>query len=530
MFVPLSALNQEFRDGENNQLTLDLTYAVREKSISETVKQILIEHGIDISLLPISGCSAGGGVFQIQNPTKNAVIGVSIPAVAEPGISMQSLPDVKAVAADEIIIDQSQKLIFAGAAITLDQLNQALTYQLGNGYLVLGADLTSYTYAQVGATFMTGGMGPQRRYFSDSVKALSLFDGKDLRTVSKDELDDHAGTFGWTGLVTAVACHYVEVPVNEITFAIPVNSDTAALSQLIETLAPYCYFDTSNGQIQSGNNGANYIFGLEHLTAESMGPFLESGEEALVNKGKQLLENCQQAQCDGLIFVNGYSDLGMDEFLFLLVDNPEADEFTIAGINLEHTMVFNDSSQMRAIREGIPFAARTQAPAGKYLYKGHTDLTIRLNQADIGSSMEALWNCYSTYVQKIKSYFKDAIDQGIRGEILVYGHLNPYGLDPHNRITMAADDQDSFNTATEYVEEQRNILYRALRDLSEATQSLFIGGEKSAASEAEIFQALGTPDDAPELLKQKYKRQIKEIKKASRLFSWRAIPPYSDIL
>jgi hypothetical protein len=528
--VPLSALNQEFRDGENNQLILDQAYAVRQESVGDTVNQILMKHGSDVSLLPISGCSAGGGVFQISNPENSVIIGISIPAVVSPRISIQANPDVKTLEPDEVIIDKSQKWVFAGAAITLDQLNQALLHQLGTGYLVLGADLTSHTYAQVGATFMTGGMGPQRRYFSDSVQEISLFDGKNLRAVSKDELDDHAGTFGWTGLVTAVACHYTEIPINEIAFAIPVNSDTGALSQLIENLAPYCYFESSNGQIQSGENGNNYIFGLEHLTAESMGPFLETGEETLVKKARQLLENCRQAHCDGLIFVNGYSEINMDEFLYLLVDDPEAEEFTIAGINLDYTMAFSDSSQMRAIREGIPFAARTQAPVGNHLYKGHTDLTIRLNQADVGRSMEILWNCYSTYVQKIKSFFSDSIDQGIRGEILVYGHMNPYGLDPHNRITMAADDQVTFEKATEFVEEQRNILYRALRDASEVTQSLFIGGEKSAASEAEIFQALGTPDKAPELLKQKFNRQKKAIKEANPIFNWRAISPYSDPL
>ena len=42
---------------------------------------------------------------------------------------------------------------------------------------------------------------------------------------------------------------------------------------------------------------------------------------------------------------------------------------------------------MRLLREAIPYAARTQAPSGDFVYKNHTDLTIRLHPDAIQAGM-----------------------------------------------------------------------------------------------------------------------------------------------
>lgn len=518
--MDLQSINSDIVDGENNAIILDSVYSIKGSALLDTMTELKSTYGDRLCLLPLSACSAGGGVFQVEKPADNIVVGIQFTATASPKVTICNGVDITKVALDEIIINQQEKQVYAGSAITLEQLNLALAEQLGSQFKVLGADLTSYTYAQVGATFMTGGMGPQRRYFSDSVRGISLYNGEEINSVKGIDLNAYAGTFGWSGLVSAVCCDYYQLPENEIAFAIPVNNQPGDLARLLEHFSPFTYFSPEKETLLT----KDVILGLEHITVDSMQPFLRSGENALIDRAKVLSENCQSANADGLIFVNGYSDLPVDEFLFSLVDDANAEDFTIAGINLEYTEVFNVPNQMRAIREGVPYAARTQSPKGEYVYKGHTDATVRINPKSVEKTVAALWQANEEYVDSVNKYFSSS--EKIRGEILVYGHLNPFGVDPHNRITFACDDEASYQEAEIHLHQQRDIFYRSLQNICETSGSEFIGGEKSVASEMEIFPAFGGPDNAPLALKKKFDRQIPVIRSASQLFNWRALPPY----
>ncbi len=516
----LRSITDPLLDGENVPVTLDVAYAVRGDELLAAMHEIKLKHGDNICILPLSATSAGGGVFQIEKPAGKTIVGLQLNATASPRVSAGSNVRVADITLDEIIIDADKNRVYAGSAITLEQLNLALAEQLGPQFKVLGADLTSYTYAQTGATFMTGGMGPQRRYFSDSVRAIALYDGESIITLDHNQLAGYAGTFGWTGIATAVCCEFHELPFNEIAFCIPVNNNPHDLSRLLEHFAPLCFFDCSQEKILA----ENLILGLEQVTVASMQPYLQSGENQLIRRAKTLSSHCEDAGADGLIFVNAFSNQSADEFLLTLVDNADSDVLTIAGINLEHTEVFNQPDQMRAIREGIPFAARTQPPKGKCVYKGHTDATIRVNPDRVYQTVDALWHVNEKYVQSIKSYF--SVNEKIRGEVLVYGHFNPYGIDPHNRITFACDDDSSYHQAKQYIHQQRDIFHRSLQEICLENDSIFIGGEKSAASELEIFAAFDGPENAPTALRKKFDRQVKVIRAASPKFNWRAIPPY----
>ncbi len=524
----LHPLNTHIVDGENNPITLDCAYALKGDALADTIAGIKHLHGPNTRLLPLSGTSGGAGVFQVDAPANSPIVGVHLSATPKPRIRHASAPDITCLSLDEIVIDEQQKHIYAGSAITLDQLNQALANALGAQFKVLGADLTSYTYAQVGATFMTGGMGPQRRYFSDSVREIALHDGEKTTRIQGASLDAYAGTYGWTGLVSAVKCEYIALPAVEIAFAIPVNNAPASLARLLQHFSPYAYLQCQDGDVLSHTGGRDLILGLEHITIASMQPFLRSGDNALTRHAVQLLHNCEAAGADGLIFVNGYSDLPADAFLLNLVDDTDTEEYTIAGINLEHTEIFNDPGQMRAVREGVPFAARTQAPQGAHVYKGHTDANIRLNPECVENTMRALWKANQHYVDSVQAFFAETA--GLHGEILVYGHLNPVGVDPHNRITFACDDEALYVRTVEYIHKQRDQFLRTLHTLCEASGSVFIGGEKSAGSEYEMFAAFGGPDTAPRALAEKFTRQSTVIRAASPLFNWRAMTPYVEKL
>ncbi len=520
----LRRINNRLVDGENSPVILDVAYAARSDELPATIDEIKHIHGDGICLLPLSAASAGGGIFQIDKPASQTVVGLQFTPTANPRISVGHAVKISDIALDEIIIDEQKGKVYAGSSMTLEQLNLALTERLGSQFKVLGADLTSYTYAQVGATFMTGGMGPQRRYFSDSVCEIALHNGESIKVLDQDQLTGYAGTFGWTGLVTAVCCEFHELPINEIAFAIPVNNNPQDLSRLLAHFAPLCFFDFNQGKALTRDGGSDLILGLEHITVVSMQPYLQSGDNKLTRRAQTLSNHCQAAGADGLIFVSAFSEQSTDEFLITLVDDAEADMFTIAGIDLEHTEVFTDPNQMRAIRESIPFAARTQSPKGQYIYKGHTDATIRINPDKIEPTVDALWRVNESYVQSIDDFFLG--NEEISGEILVYGHLNPFGIDPHNRITFACDDDSIYQQTERYIHQQRDIFYRSLEEICLNSDSIFIGGEKSAASEAEIFLAFSGPENAPAALKKKFAQQIKLIRAASPMFNWRAINPY----
>lgn len=511
-------------DGENNPIHFDFAYSVR-KDLADALDQIKIQHGDRLCLLPMAGMSAGGGIFQQKDKLDGTVVGVQLPPPVEPRISRAKVTELYSIDLDQIVIDPDRGEVCAGAAITLDQLNQALQAELGSHYKVPGADLTSYQYASVGATFMTGGMGPQRRYFSDSVSEISLHNGDSLELIEGHELRRYAGTYGWTGIVTALRCRYFKFPENEIAFALPVSNNPPELAALLDHISRFCFFDLVDGCCQSPVVDTGVILGVEHVTRRSMGPMLRSSnQQETLNRAHSLLEKCEAAGVDGLLFISGYSDLPVDEFLFHLVDDADAEVPTIAGISLDHSEVFNQPETMRVLREAIPFAARTQKTSAQFTFKNHSDGNIQLNPAQVGAGMELLWQKNCSYVQSINDYF--ASTSGIEGEVLVYGHLNPFGVDPHNRVTFSSNDAVLFETSRQFIIEQRAIYYRGLQQVCESTGALFIGGEKSADSERGILKAFDTIAQAPEILRDKYMGQCEQIKRADRMFNWRALPPY----
>jgi hypothetical protein len=257
-----------------------------------------------------------------------------------------------------------------------------------------------------------------------------------------------------------------------------------------------------------------------------MQPLLrDTADNAVTARARQLRQKMTDADADSLIFVNGCSERAVDEFLLDLADELPGGEYAIAGIGLEHAEVFGDSEEMRGVREAIPYAARMQKPAGRLVYKNHTDADLRLAEADVAEAARRLWEINCAYVDSVEEYFGS--HAGVAGEILVYGHLNPYGVDPHNRVTLSSDDEAEFRRAREFLIERRASYYRDLAALCETGAATFVGGEKTADSELAIFAALGGPERAPADLYRRYRLQRDAVRGADAIFNWRAPPLFS---
>jgi hypothetical protein len=513
----------EIRDGENFEVDFDVAYPLRGDPVA-ALRQLRAAHGDGILLLPMSATSAGGGIFQCRGEPGGSVIGLRFDAPLQPRTRFASRPDLARIGFDEIVIDREHRQISAGGAITLNQLNRALADELGHSYKVPGADLTSYMYAAVGATFMTGGMGPQRRYFSDSVAEIALFDGREIVSVAGDALQGYAGTYGWSGMVCALRCNYFRFPANEIAFALPVSSEAPRLAGLLAHLAPYVYLELQPERVTS-RGGDDMILGIEHVSRASMQPLLQGATDHPAHgRALQLQQKCSAAGVDGLVFINGFSERSSDEFLIDLADDVDAETLCIAGIDIEFAEIFSDPEEMRAVREAVPYTARNQVSARKLMYKNHSDANIRMAPDEVAECAERLWRINCDYVEQVQGYFDK--ETAVDGQILVYGHMNPYGIDPHNRVTMSADDDTAFDNAREFLIEQRAGYYRNLVSMCESSNSRFIGGEKSADSEIAIYQALQGPQHAPAALFARFQRQQQTVRAAARLFNWRALSPY----
>jgi FAD/FMN-containing dehydrogenase len=516
---------EQVLDGENNQVEFDIAYPLKGDLIN-AVEQLRDLHGPEIYLLPMSATSCGGGIFQNENRPPGTIAGLRFDPPASPRLRFESQPKLLEIAQDEIVIDPEHQQISAGSAITLDQLNQALVRELGHCYKVPGADLTSYMYAAVGATFMTGGMGPQRRYFSDSVVEISLYDGNKIVSVEGGALQGYAGTYGWSGIVTALRCNYYQFPANEFAFALPVSGQPAHLAKLLAHLAPYSYLNLGTAQVTAQAETEGLILGIEHVSRSSMQPLLRDASDNPARKrALELEQKCAAAGVDGLVFISGFSDLASDEFLIGLADDQYAADFTIAGIELDHAEIFNDAEEMRMVREAIPYAARTQAASGQFVYKNHSDANIRLPWEDVAENAEQLWQINCDYVASVEQHFKQ--QDAVNGQILVYGHLNPYGVDPHNRVTMSSDDEDAFLQSRSFLVELRARYYRSLAALCATTNAVFVGGEKTADSEIGIYRALGGSENWPAALFARFRQQRATIKAAAKTFNWRAPEPYN---
>ncbi len=511
-------------DGENNAVEFDIAYPVKGNLLA-AIEQITEIHGDKVYLLPMSGTSTGSGIFQTARPS-GTVVGLRFDPPLEARVKLAPLPDLQQLELDEIVIDTQRRQVSAGASITLDQLNQALARELGHQFKVPGADLTSYMYAAVGATFMTGGMGPQRRYFSDSVSQISIFNAHELSKVEGEALQGYAGTYGWSGIVTALSCNYYRFPQNEIAFALPVSGKGRQLVELLDHLSPYCYLNLDSKAVTSTAGNEDLILGIEHVSQGSMLPLLNTGTSPIQKLASELQQKCVTAGADGLIFINAYSDRASDDFLLGLADDLEAEDYTIGGIGLEFAEVFNDPEEMRAIREAIPYAARTQAPDGRLLYKNHTDANIRIPSDEVEHIASQVWVISRDYAARIEDYFAGKPD--VECQILVYGHLNPYGMDPHNRVTMSSDDENAFVQSRQFLVDQREEYYRALAALCDSSNAIFVGGEKTADSEMAIYRALGGPQYSPTALFNRFRQQRDTVRAAADIFTWRALQPYSS--
>lgn len=431
------------------------------------------------------------------------------------------------IRSNQLSIDAERGCVTVGAGLTYGQVNMVLAHMLGETARVL-VDLTSSASASVGGVVATGGMGPLRTHPSSYLQAVCLADGGEKpRLVTGDDIFAHEGMQGWTGMVTAVRMRWFEVPPQEFGLVLPIQgSDVDAVADLLSYLHPWTQVAVppDGNVLMAADGGSTIVNGIELISRSSLTQFVAHAADPARGKAEGLLQACDYANADMLACITGWSEMPVDDVLFSLMD--EATE-TIGGIGIDYGIGFSSGSEMeifRAIREGAPDLARTQArviqPGKLRPWTTSTDVNVRVpkDTAAIGAVLRA----YADYRAAVAELAERLSG---RAEVILsaYGHLSPQGIDPHHRVTVIANEgeDEALDEARQTISAHKKQLIRDLAAAVNEYGGTLTGGEKGMPSVLDIARAVG--DNAlPPNLKARIERARNTLAEAPRAFAFRA--------
>lgn len=432
---------------------------------------------------------------------------------------------LEAIRSHQIAIDAEHGTVSVGAGLTYDQANMVLAHMLGETARVL-VDLTSSGSASVGGVVATGGMGPLRTRPSSYLQAICLAEGDGPRIVTGEAILDHEGMQGWTGLITAVRMRWFEVPPQEFGLVLPVQgSDVDAMADLLSYLHPWTQVAIpADGNVLAAESGSTIVNGVELISRSSLTQFVAHAADPARGKAEGLLQACDYANADMLACITGWSEMPVDDVLCALMDEQTE---TIGGIGIDYGIGFSSGSEMeifRAIREGAPDMARTQArviqPGKLRPWTASTDVNVAVprDTAAIGAILRAYAD-YRAAVADLAGTYEGRLEVTLSA----YGHLSPQGIDPHHRVTLIAADGEeaALAEARQTVAELKKQLIRDLAAAANEHGGTVTGGEKGMPSVLDIARAVG--DNAlPPNLKARIARAKATLAEAPAAFRFRA--------
>lgn len=480
------------------------------------------------AVMPAGGLTSAINSFDYRREALDGlrdVVAIRPKGAVTPEVVPASTP-LERIKSHQIAIDAEHGTVSVGCGLTYDQANMVLAHMLGETARVL-VDLTSSGSASVGGVVATGGMGPLRTHPSSYLQAVCLADGGAPRLLSGEEIYDHEGMQGWTGMFTAVRMRWFEVPPQEFGLVLPVQgSDVDAMADLLSYLHPWTQVEVprDGNVLLAGDGGTTIVNGIELISRTSLAQFVAHAADPARSKADGLLQACDYANADMLACITGWSEMPVDEVLFALMD--EATE-TIGGIGIEYGIGFSSGSEMeifRAIREGAPDVARTQArmvqPGKLRPFTASTDVNVRVprDTAAIGAVLRA----YADYRAAVAE-LADRLAGRAEVFLSAYGHLSPQGIDPHHRVTVIADEgqEAALEEARKAVAALKKQLIRDLAAAVNEYGGTLTGGEKGMPSVLDIARAVG--DNAlPSGLKSRIERARRTLAAAPRAFTFRA--------
>lgn len=396
------------KDSLGNVLSFDYLYELTNGSIGEALNYLKNKFGSALCLTPMGGLSAGGNVFSLKT-TEDCI---SVGLIMAPPAALSGRKEIKysitedapseKINSQEIHINRNDNIVYAGAGVTLEQINASVQDALGHQFQVQGSDITSKGYASAGATFMTGGMGPSRINFGKNVSKIIFNDGQSSIEISdKKELNKIVETYGWAGLVESVVLPIVEFPQIEFGFALPINNLPKELGEVV------AHFSKNTSPLINQNiikNTDPFITGMEIITKESLSLLYKTAPTLAYLH--PLLETLKKTGKNAIVFISGFAQTSPleDQSDPLRIFSPNQN----TNLLFEDALPFDDLQAMTTLREGAPDLARSLYSDYQFTYKNHTDINIRLNKKKVNESMLAIMKCYETYFTKIDALLKNS--------------------------------------------------------------------------------------------------------------------------
>lgn len=489
------------------------------KSISKGyIADIISQYSDEKYVFMLIGGKSSSKVFSEKAPEGKNIIGIILETPIAPEVSSSTFAPNTKLEVQQIHINTQSREIFAGAAVTLDQISIAAQQILGNEYRVPGTDLTSRIMASSGGTFMTNGAGLKRINFGNAALSIRLYDGQTSRIIdNKKEIELLAGTYGFTGIVEEIKMQAIEVPKHDFRFAIPVNNNAQDLAKIIEKFGKKTDINIENGKIITDDY---VVDGIELVTEKSIiNQDNSSSDLAAVQK---LLKSSGK---NALVFVTGYSH---KEFLEDENNWDENFEVFLNEFPIEKIHPFDNVDEMRKIREKGPEDAKSQKlkigeEIVQFQHSESTDINVVVNHVNLRKNSELVLICYDEHKKKVLNLLEENKLDGLVGNLNMYGHLNPQGLDLHYRVTIGENDKENLNKAKSQLKKYYNELVQKIAKICQETDSKFTGGEKGAKSNTAILDSLtGKNISVANDLKERYSLQIKAIENSSPVFNWRA--------
>lgn len=498
-------------DCQKNEITPYINVNICEGYISDVLEKYSKEEYVFM----LMGGKTASKVFSDKAPEGKKIVGITLSPSAGVKISSSEKSPQQPLKVNEIHVNTKSREISAGAAVILDQVSAAAAASqvLGKNYRVLGADLTSRSSASVGGTFMTNGAGLKRVNFGENSLEVRINDGKASRTITdKNEIKNIAGTYGYTGIVEEVKLQIVETPQHDFRFAVTINNNAKDLADLIDF-----WGDKTDIKIQDGKiiTDDYIVDGLELVTKDSLLAKKDPSSELTV-----LIQLLETSGKDSLVFITGYSH---KEFL----ENEENwdDDYEVFLNKIPGTEIhpFNSVSEMRDIRESGPNIAKSQNLNTKLQHSESTDMNVVINRENLGQNSELVLQCYDEHKRKVLELLEKEEKNEVAGNIYMYGHLNPQGLDLHCRVTVGTEDESTMENVKTELKKYYNQLVQKIAGICDETDSKFTGGEKGAKSNVKILESLdGIDIPTTKLLQKNHNKQIKTIQESDFIFNWRA--------
>lgn len=367
--------------------------------------------------------------------------------------------------------------------VTVDQINEFANKKLSGSHAYrIMCDLTSSGDAHIGGVIATGAEGGNRSSVADDLVKLTLVDADGaIRDLEGEDIFDHVGLNGNTGLVAQAEFELTAFPPYEHGFFIPVKGGLEECLKLQACLQKYCISDGDDKRVKIGSGTKEIITGIEPLSVGAIDIALTNGEanKAFSEKISSLVHE------DGVkygLYV-AYSSFCEDEGVFTsdifkrivgeIDDDTEYndDDSINVGTDLAYDRVLMLSTSELHAMDKIRHAAPTHAKEEGERSGGETistDMNLRMDFTDsdqLENAQKAIADLYEEYI----GYFERT--PGFR--VMQYGHLHPGdgeggGINIHVRVIFELNNPATRHNAPEQVtlmKKMRSKFYSRLLNL-----------------------------------------------------------------